>query len=91
MRRYLIAVQVWGPGAIALISLLASIAYGIGQQREIGRLEGRVYALESQANSRLQIELNAREEFRTLQAYVVSLEKAVIRSGISTMSSRKEK
>lgn len=45
-RRLYDTIQVWGPGAVALVSLLASISYGLGQERKIGRLEGRVYSLE---------------------------------------------
>lgn len=64
-RRLYDTIQVWGPGAIALISLLASISYGLGQERKIGRLEGRVYSqqveqLESEKRLR-QLEIDLKQ------------------------------
>lgn len=80
-RRLYDTVQVWGPGAIALVSLLASISYGLGQERKIGRLEGRVYAVEREHAESI---YSFHQKMETVQAYVNSLEKTILKSGINT-------
>ena len=42
----------WGPGVVALVALLAVVAYGWHQERENGRLEGQIVGLADRLGDR---------------------------------------
>lgn len=65
----------WGPGAIALITLLGVVAYGWINGERVSRLEGAV-------ESRAQMEIALRMEIQTLQAHVVKLREEIQKAGI---------
>lgn len=75
MRRLLSTVDRWGPAVLSVLSLFALCGMGWIYSTQIARLEGMVEA-------RLQMEASLRMEIQTWQAYVSSLEKVMIESGL---------
>lgn len=68
----------WGPGAIAVITLIAVIWYG-------RFLEGRQVEIDRQLSDRSELELSLRMEIQTWQAHVVTLKQRMIEAGIKNV------
>lgn len=68
----------WGPGAIALVTLVVVLYYG-------GHQDGRAAGLEAQLAQSNEMQGALRGEVQTWQAYVVSLKEAMIRAGMHNL------
>lgn len=69
------SVDRWGPGAVALVTLLAVLWYG-------RQLEGRQAGLQAQVFECGERDSEMRMEIQTLEAYIVSLRERMILAGI---------
>lgn len=68
---------------MALVTLLAVVAYGWQSEGERGLRDGRIVGLEAQISERIALEIALRSEVETWKAYVVSLKEVMIRSGLT--------
>jgi hypothetical protein len=80
----------WGPGAVAVAALVAVIVYGWRQDAQIGWLAGQVAALHGELDRRAKEDGQIRTDIQTSQAYVASLEKAIIKAGINLPAAPKK-
>lgn len=76
MKRLWSSVLLWGPGVISLVTLLAVVWYG-------RFLEGRLVGLDDRVAEQMML----RQEIQTWQAYVVSLQRRMIETGIAVPDS----
>lgn len=74
----------WGPGAIALLTLIAVVALGWQYSERIARTEGRYEAIQDQLKSRIELEGSLRQEIQVFQAHCVKLQQLMIQHGIDT-------
>jgi len=71
MRRLISSIDRWGPALLSVITLFWLVVYSI----KVGRIEGQLIG-------KAETESELRTEIQTLQAYVNSLEKTIIKAGI---------
>lgn len=71
MKKSLETIDRWGPGVVALISILALVAYGWTTDQRIAKLEGMVQV-------RIQAESNMRAESESLKQELAAIKNWVI-------------
>lgn len=73
----------WGPGVIAVVTLLAVAALAWTYSSRLARSEGAASALQHQVDEHAHAMLGYRIEVQTLQAYVAALRGDMIRAGMN--------
>lgn len=71
--RALSTIDRWGPGAIALLTLLIVIGIGWIYGERIARLEGEIRGLENQVEAHAQAESQARAELSAIRNWAVAV------------------
>lgn len=74
----------WGPGVVALLTLIAVVALGWQYGERISRTEGRYESIQEQLRSRIELEGHLRQEIQVFQAHCVKLQQLMIQHGIDT-------
>lgn len=63
----------WGPGVIAVVTLLGVAAYGWSRDQRVAELEGVVYGLQNQSNQKVASEIELRRRMDAAERWMVAI------------------